>query len=169
MKVIMLKNKKREIRNCLVAILSSAFLAFGLYHVHSLSGVTEGGVLGMTLLLDHWFGISPAFSGFVMNVLCYCLGWKLMGKEDGSRSVVPLVPFVVFVDDFNYFIELDFMEGIGVVEIVISQSGSVIYSSSENILSPLRKYLQLPFGVSGEYCIEIKGDNGAYVYGCFEL
>ena len=38
------------------------------------------------------------------------------GKEDGSRSVVPLVPFVVFVDDFNYFIELDFMEGIGVVE-----------------------------------------------------
>ena len=86
------------------------------------------------------------------------------GKEDGSRSVVPLVPFVVFVDDFNYFIE-----GIGVVEIVISQSGSVIYSSSENILSPLRKYLQLPFGVSGEYCIEIKGDNGAYVYGCFEL
>ncbi len=56
------------------------------------------------------------------------------------------------------------------MEIVISQSGSVIYSSSEeNILSPLRKYLQLPFGVSGEYCIEIKGDNGAYVYGCFEL
>ena len=35
------------------------------------------------------------------------------GKEDGSRSVVPLVPFVVFVDDFNYFIELDFIEGIG--------------------------------------------------------
>ena len=81
------------------------------------------------------------------------------GKEDGSRSVIPLVPFV----------ELDFMEGIGVVEIAISQNGSVIYSSSENILSPLRKYLQLPFGVSGEYCIEIKGDNGAYAYGCFEL
>lgn len=58
------------------------------------------------------------------------------------------------------------MEGIGVVEIAISQNGSVIYSSSENILSPLRKYLQLPFGVSGEYCIEIKGDNGAYAYGC---
>ena len=71
--------------------------------------------------------------------------------------------------DSNYSVELDFMEGIGVVEIAISQNGSVIYSSSENILSPLRKYLQLPFGVSGEYCIEIKGDNGAYAYGCFEL
>ena len=84
------------------------------------------------------------------------------GKEDGSRSVIPLVPFVVFVEDSNYSVELDFMEGIGVVEIAISQNGSVIYSSSENIL-------QLPFGVSGEYCIEIKGDNGAYAYGCFEL
>jgi hypothetical protein len=91
------------------------------------------------------------------------------GKEDGSRSVIPLVPFVVFVEDSNYSVELDFMEGIGVVEIAISQNGSVIYSSSENIPSPLRKYLQLPFGVSGEYCIEIKGDNGAYAYGCFEL
>ena len=26
-------------------MLSSAFLAFGLYHIHSLSGVTEGGVI----------------------------------------------------------------------------------------------------------------------------
>ena len=90
-------------------------------------------------------------------------------EEYGSRSVIPLVPFVVFVEDSNYSVELDFMEGIGVVEIAISQNGSVIYSSSENILSPLRKYLQLPFGVSGEYCIEIKGDNGAYAYGWFEL
>ena len=33
------------------ALLGSAILAFGLYNVHALSNVTEGGVLGMTLLL----------------------------------------------------------------------------------------------------------------------
>lgn len=104
MKVIMLKNKKREIRNCLVAILSSAFLAFGLYHVHSLSGVTEGGVLGMTLLLDHWFGISPAFSGFVMNVLCYCLGWKLMGKEFLGYSIVATASFLFLIESMSSFL-----------------------------------------------------------------
>ena len=37
---------------CCMAFFSSAFLAFGLYHVHSVSGITEGGVLGATLLLD---------------------------------------------------------------------------------------------------------------------
>ena len=65
----------------LTALLGSAFLAFGLYHVHSFSGVTEGGVLGMTLLLEHWFHISPALSGFVLNAACYALGWKLLGRE----------------------------------------------------------------------------------------
>ena len=42
-----------KLKSCLIALFGSAFLAFGLYHVHSFSGVTEGGVLGMTLLLDH--------------------------------------------------------------------------------------------------------------------
>ena len=51
---------------CCMAFFSSAFLAFGLYHVHSVSGITEGGVLGATLLLDHWFSLSPAVSGFVL-------------------------------------------------------------------------------------------------------
>ena len=66
-----------KLKSCLIALLGSAFLAFGLYHVHSFSGVTEGGVLGMTLLLDHWFHISPSVSGFIMNLACYAMGWKL--------------------------------------------------------------------------------------------
>lgn len=70
-----------KISSCIIALLSSAFLAFGLYNVHALSGVTEGGVLGMTLLLNHWFRISPAFSNFVLNAICYLIGWKLLGKD----------------------------------------------------------------------------------------
>ena len=73
--------KKITCVNCFFALFGSALLAFGLYHVHSLSGVTEGGVLGMTLLLEHWFNISPAVTGFVLNVLCYVLGWKMLGKK----------------------------------------------------------------------------------------
>ena len=45
--------KDIKIKNCIIAVLSSTFLAFGLYHVHSLSGVTEGGVIGLNLLLEH--------------------------------------------------------------------------------------------------------------------
>ena len=68
------------LRHCIVTVLSSAFLAFGLYHVHSLSGVTEGGVIGLNLLLDHWLHISPSITNFVANGICYLLGWKLLGR-----------------------------------------------------------------------------------------
>ena len=79
--------------NCLVALLSSAFLGFGLYHVHSFSGVTEGGVLGLTLLLEHWFNISPSVSGAVLNIICYLLGWRLLGKSFIAYSAIATVGF----------------------------------------------------------------------------
>lgn len=82
-----------KFRSCLIALLGSAILAFGLYHVHSFAGVTEGGVLGLTLLLDHWFHISPAASGFVLNLLCYALGWKLLGRLFILYSVLSAVGF----------------------------------------------------------------------------
>lgn len=66
--------------NCLIAFLSSAFQAFGIYNVHAVADVTEGGVLGATLLLEHWFGISPAISSFLLNAACFVLGWKVLGK-----------------------------------------------------------------------------------------
>ena len=78
---------------CLLAFISSAFLAFGLYHIHALSGVTEGGVLGMTLLLHHWFSVSPALSGFILNTVCYVIGWKTLGKSFIAYSAISTLGF----------------------------------------------------------------------------
>lgn len=85
--------KNITIKNCAITLMGSFILAFGLYHVHSISGVTEGGVLGATLLLEHWTGISPAVTGGIMNVLCYVLGWKLLGKEFIAYSALATVGF----------------------------------------------------------------------------
>lgn len=66
---------------CILALCASVFLAFGLYNVHSVSGVTEGGVLGLTLFFKNLLGLSPAVSGLVLNLACYLLGWKVLGRE----------------------------------------------------------------------------------------
>ena len=71
------------IKRCLMILLGSIVLAFGLYHIHSLSGVTEGGQLGLTLLLQYWFHLSPAISGAAINVICYLIGWKTLGNFEG--------------------------------------------------------------------------------------
>lgn len=68
-------------RDVMLILSGGWILAFGLYNIHALSGITEGGVLGMSLLLRHWFGISPAVSGFVLSALCYALGIRVLGKR----------------------------------------------------------------------------------------
>lgn len=71
---------KQVIINILWNIFGGMLLAFGLYNIHSLSNVTEGGILGLTLLLQHWFNISPAVTSFIMNAVCYAIGLKVLGK-----------------------------------------------------------------------------------------
>ena len=84
---------KLRLSNCLLAFFSSAFQAFGMYHIHSVSQITEGGVLGLTLLLDHWFSISPAISGFLLTGLCFLLGWKTLGKSFILYSLIAAAGF----------------------------------------------------------------------------
>lgn len=87
------------VRSCILSLLGSAILAFGLYHVHSFSAVTEGGQLGLTLLLQHWFRISPAISGLIINIICYAIGWRALGLPFLARSGVCALGFSV-----TYFI-----------------------------------------------------------------
>lgn len=82
-----------KLQNSLVAFFSGALLAFGLYHVHACSGVTEGGILGLALLLDHHFHLSPAITNFILNTLCYLLGWKLLGTQFIAYSGIGTVGF----------------------------------------------------------------------------
>ena len=99
--------KEIKLSSVLLLLLGSAILAFGLYNIHSMSNVTEGGILGLTLLLEYWFGISPSVSGFVLTILCYFLGWKLLGKRFLIYSFISYFsnsyPNLYFFYSFYYF------------------------------------------------------------------
>ena len=79
--------------NCLILMIGSMIQAIGVYNIHSLSNVTEGGVLGLTLLIRHWFGISPAVSSLVLNLCCYAIGWKTMGRKFIWYSVLSILTY----------------------------------------------------------------------------
>lgn len=80
--------KEISLRSCAVAFLSAGFLAFGMYNIHAVANITEGGVLGAVLLFQHWFGLSPAVSNLILNSLCYLLGWKTFGKTFVAYSAM---------------------------------------------------------------------------------
>lgn len=92
-----------SLRACLDCLVGSAVLAFGLYNIHAFSGVTEGGLLGLTLLLHHWLHISPAVSGFILNFLCYFIGWRTLGRSFLFYSFVAGGGFSLFYAIFEQF------------------------------------------------------------------
>ena len=65
-----------------------AITTFGLFNIHRRVDVTEGGVLGMVLLLDHHFGIPPWLLTAVLDAACYFLGWRALGTKFLIRSGV---------------------------------------------------------------------------------
>ena len=92
--------------NCAIAFFSSAFQAFGMYHIHALADVTEGGVLGLTLLLEFWFDLSPAISGAILNGACFLLGWRMLGKEFIGYSLFASAGFSLGYGFFEQFPQL---------------------------------------------------------------
>ena len=89
------------VKRCLLTLLGSCILAFGLCHIHALSGVTEGGQLGLTLLLYHWLHITPAVSALVINIICYAAGWKALGKSFLFYSLIAAAGFSGFYRIFE--------------------------------------------------------------------
>jgi uncharacterized membrane-anchored protein YitT (DUF2179 family) len=86
---------KLKSTNCLILLIGSIIQAIGIYNIHSLADVTEGGVLGLTLLLQHWFQISPAVSSLILNLACYALGWKALGKDFIGYSLVSISTYSI--------------------------------------------------------------------------
>ena len=84
-------------------IIGSFILAFGIYNIHSISGVTEGGILGLTLLIEHWFSISPAISSIIIDFFCYSLGVIVIGKSFLLLSIISSVSFSIFYSIFELF------------------------------------------------------------------
>lgn len=77
-------------------LLGSAILSFGLYNIHERTGVTEGGVLGLTLLLQHWFGITPSVTSPILDIACYVLAFKFLGSSFARYAVTASLSFALF-------------------------------------------------------------------------
>ncbi len=92
-----------RLRACLLAVLGGIILAFGLYNVHSIADISEGGVLGLVLLFEHHFNISPAISGLILNALCYFIGWRSLGSNFIGYSVFAGGSFSLFYAIFESF------------------------------------------------------------------
>lgn len=70
-----------RLKNVLIILFGTMVSSFGMCHVCSASNMTVGGIYGLTLLLEHYTGISPSITNLVLTVLCYIFGWRIFGKD----------------------------------------------------------------------------------------
>lgn len=83
-------------------ISGAAILSFGLYNIHSRCSITEGGVLGLQLLLQHWFQISPSITGPLMDGICYLIGFLLLGGGFLKNAIIATVSYSLFYSLHEY-------------------------------------------------------------------
>lgn len=77
-----------NIKCVLLVMLGSLIQAIGICNIHAFSDVTEGGTLGLTLLIYHWTGVSPSITSLILNTGCYLLGWRVMGRSFLAYSAI---------------------------------------------------------------------------------
>lgn len=69
-------------------LLGAAITSFGLYNIHRQVNITEGGVLGMMLFVNHWFGIPSSEITPVLDLVCYALAFRYLGARFIKISIV---------------------------------------------------------------------------------
>lgn len=81
----------------MAAILAGTIIAsFGIYNIHQQTNITEGGVLGMILLVNHWFGIPSSVAAPILDILCYALAFRYLGGGFIRMSIVSTLSLSAF-------------------------------------------------------------------------
>ena len=60
-------------------LLGAMILSFGIHNIHQRTNITEGGIIGLMLLIEHWFKLSPAYITPLLDGLCYLMAWRFLG------------------------------------------------------------------------------------------
>lgn len=84
-------------------LIGAAIYSFGIYNIHQRVDITEGGVLGLNLLINHWFGISMSYITPVLDIICYLLALKYLGKDFLVVSVFSTLTFSGFIKVWEKF------------------------------------------------------------------
>ena len=93
--------KRSKLNQISIILLGSLILAFGVFNFNYQNNITEGGVLGMLLLLKNMFNIDPSISSLIIDLSLFAVGYKFFGREFLFKSLVATVSFAIFYAIFE--------------------------------------------------------------------
>ena len=90
-------------RQLLLILLGAAICTFGIHNIHQQTGITEGGVIGMMLLVNHWFGVPPSVLTQILDITCYVLAFKFLGFHFIRTSILSTLSVGMFYEVWERF------------------------------------------------------------------
>lgn len=97
------KTKSINIKRFAIIILGTAISSFGIYNIHRQTHITEGGVLGLILLLNNWTGVSPAILTPLLDIICYAFAFRYLGWDFIKISLLSTLSLAGFFKLWEMF------------------------------------------------------------------
>ena len=76
------------VKKIFIIMIGAAILSFGIHNIHQRVNVTEGGIIGLMLFIEHWMKISPSFITPLLDGVCYLIAFKMLGFNFIKLSVI---------------------------------------------------------------------------------
>ncbi|RUS48199.1 YitT family protein [Cohnella sp. AR92] len=86
-------------------IAGSALYAFGIEYFILPNTLMEGGVTGITVLLQYAFGFAPAITSLVLNIPLFIFGWRQLGRESMLYTIAGTVLLSCFLWIWSFAVE----------------------------------------------------------------
>ncbi len=92
-----------SIKGISLILLGAAVCTFGIHNIHQQTSITEGGVIGLMLLVEQWLGFSPAFITPVLDLSCYLLAFRYLGGRFIKVSAISTLSVSMFYKIWESF------------------------------------------------------------------
>lgn len=94
-----------QLQTIIPIIAGSAIYAFGLMYFIIPNELMEGGVTGITVLLNYAFNISPSISTMALNIPLFLVGMKNLGKRQSIYTGLGIASLTLFLWLFEALID----------------------------------------------------------------
>ncbi|MCL2865349.1 MAG: YitT family protein [Lachnospiraceae bacterium] len=96
------QNFSNYLKKLSLIVLGNTIIAFTFINIHQQVNMTEGGLLGLVSVINHWFGIPSYLIVPILNVLFYAIAAKFLGIRFIKVSIVSTIVLTVFLRIFEH-------------------------------------------------------------------
>lgn len=94
-------DRRTNVKKIMLILLGAMILSFGIFNLNYQNNITEGGVLGVLLLLKNVFNVDLSMASILIDISLFAVGYKFFGKKFLMYSLFATFSFSVFYSIFE--------------------------------------------------------------------